>query len=66
MPPCNVGGFWVATMAFSLSGPLAGIRLFIGAYIGGKILKTEVLKALEKIEFTNVKEASPVTPKKLY
>lgn len=30
MPPCNVGGFWVATMAFSSSGPLSGIGLLIG------------------------------------
>lgn len=64
MPPCNVGGFWVATMAFSLSGPLAGIGLFIGAYIGGKILKTQVSKAVEIIDFNKAQKAEPVLSKK--
>lgn len=51
MPPCNVGGFWVATMALSLSGPLTAPGLLLGAFIGGKILQFQMHKALEKLDF---------------
>jgi hypothetical protein len=52
MPPCNIGGFWVATMAFSLSGPLSAVGLLLGAYVGGKILQYQMRKALQKLDFT--------------
>lgn len=63
MPPCNVGGFWVATMAFSLSGPLSGIGLLFGAYIGTKFLRIELNKALEKVDFHSASEVEPLKPK---
>lgn len=63
MPPCNVGGFWVATMAFSLSGPISGIGLLIGAYFGTKILKIELNKALKKVDFSLACESEAVKPK---
>ncbi|HEC98994.1 MAG TPA: hypothetical protein ENN18_01225 [Proteobacteria bacterium] len=52
MPPCNVGGFYSATMALSLSGPLAGISLLSGAYLGGLFLKRQAAQAAEEIDFT--------------
>ncbi|TDA70168.1 MAG: hypothetical protein D9V47_02690 [Clostridia bacterium] len=60
MPPCNVGGFWVATMAFSLSGPLAALGLLPGAYIGGRILQWQVQRAVAGIDFSLAPEARPV------
>lgn len=60
MPPCNVGGFWVATMALSLSGPLAALGLLPGAWVGGKILRRQVLKAVAEIDFTRAREGIPV------
>ncbi|BCV21954.1 hypothetical protein hamaS1_20230 [Moorella sp. Hama-1] len=52
MPPCNVGGFWVATMAFSLSGPLSAVGLLLGAYAGGSILQHQIRTALQKLDFS--------------
>jgi uncharacterized membrane protein YedE/YeeE len=52
IPPCNVGGFWVATMAFSLSGMLAAVGLLLGAYVGGKILRWPMERALQQIDFS--------------
>ncbi len=63
MPPCNVGGFWVATMAFSLSGPLAAIGLLLGAYVGGKILQGHIHRALLKVDFTQALEGEAVPPR---
>lgn len=54
MPPCNMGGFWVATMALSLSGPLSAIGLLAGAYIGGKFLRFEVRNEIAKIDFESL------------
>lgn len=59
MPPCNVGGFWVATMAFSLSGPLAAIGLLPGAYVGGKILQYNIRQALQELDFAKALKGEP-------
>ncbi len=52
-PPCNVGGFFSATMALSLSGPLMAIGLLFGAYIGGLYLRSHAKKASMEIDFTS-------------
>ncbi len=52
MPPCNMGGFWVATMALSLSGPLSAIGLLLGAYLGGIFLRYEMRRAVARVDFT--------------
>lgn len=62
MPPCNMGGFWTATMALSLSGPVAAIGLLAGAYVGGKVLRAEVRREIESINFDNLPSADPVRP----
>ncbi|MGI9953048.1 YeeE/YedE thiosulfate transporter family protein [Moorellaceae bacterium AZ2] len=59
MPPCNVGGFWVATMAMSLSGPLAAVGLLLGAYVGGRILQGHMRRAVLKIDFSRAAEGKP-------
>ena len=59
MPPCNMGGFWVATMALSLSGPLAGLGLLAGAYIGGKILRYEMRSAVARMDFSCAEPGRP-------
>src|SRR3989304_289281 len=51
MPPCNVGGFYSATMALSLSGPLTVLGLLPGAYVGGLLMKREAKKAVAAIDF---------------
>ncbi|GFN22141.1 YeeE/YedE thiosulfate transporter family protein [Thermanaeromonas sp. C210] len=60
MPPCNVGGFWVATMALSLSGPLSAVGLLLGAYVGGRILQGHIRKAVLKIDFHQAAVGPPV------
>lgn len=68
IPPCNVGGFWVATMAFSLSGMLTAVGLLPGAYVGAKILRRPMERALEKVDFSravtseNVRNAARKMP----
>ena len=63
MPPCNMGGFWVATMALSLSGPLSALGLLLGAYIGGKILRYEMTSAVAKMDFSFAEPGQPVVIK---
>ncbi|MBI4620369.1 MAG: YeeE/YedE family protein [Desulfobacterales bacterium] len=51
MPPCNVGGFYSATMALSLSGPLSVLGLLPGAYVGGLFLKHQAKKSADTVDF---------------
>ena len=60
MPPCNMGGFWVATMALSLSGPLSALGLLLGAYLGGKILRYEMACAVGPVDFRFAERGQPV------
>ncbi|WP_054936856.1 YeeE/YedE thiosulfate transporter family protein [Moorella stamsii] len=59
LPSCNLGGFWVATMTFSLRGPLAAIGLLLGAFAGGKILQYQMRKALQNVDFTRAFTGKP-------
>jgi len=59
MPPCNIGGFYSATMALSFSGPLAAIGLLIGAYIGGLFLKWQAQRAAEEVDFDSAPIGNP-------
>ena len=52
-PPCNVGGFFSATMALSLSGPLMAIGLLFGAYLGGLYLQSQAKKASMQVDFVS-------------
>jgi uncharacterized membrane protein YedE/YeeE len=52
-PPCNVGGFFSATMALSLSGPLMAIGLLFGAYLGGLYLQSHAKKACMQVDFAS-------------
>ncbi len=65
MPPCNVGGFYSATMALSLSGPVAVLGLIPGAYLGGLLLKRQVAEAAEDIDFDALPEGKPAVKKPL-
>ncbi len=60
MPPCNVGGFFSATMALSLSGPLAGIGLLIGAGLGGALLKYQAERSARAVNFRDAPRGQPV------
>lgn len=60
MPPCNVGGFYSATMALSLSGPVAAIGLLLGAYVGGLFLKWQVNRAANEVDFSVAPIGEPV------
>jgi hypothetical protein len=60
MPPCNVGGFYSATMALSLSGPLTVFGLLPGAYVGGLLMKWEARKAVAAIDFRSLPKGEPV------
>lgn len=60
MPPCNVGGFYSATMALSLSGPVAALGLLLGAYLGGLLLKWQAMKAAALVEFNDAPVDEPV------
>ena len=59
MPPCNVGGFYSATMALSLSGPLTVFGLLPGAYVGGLLMKWEANKAVAAIDFRSLPMGEP-------
>ncbi len=63
MPPCNMGGFWAATMALSLSGPLCAIGLLMGAYIGGKFLRYEMRQAVARMDFSFAENGQAVEVK---
>jgi len=52
MIPCNVGGFYTAIMALSLSGPVTVLGLLPGAYLGGLFLKRQVTKAADAVDFS--------------
>lgn len=62
MPPCNVGGFYSATMSLSLSGPLTVLGLLPGAYVGGLLLKRQTRQAMEVFSFESLPSgvAAPV------
>jgi uncharacterized membrane protein YedE/YeeE len=57
-PPCNVGGFFSATMALSLSGPLMAVGLLFGAYLGGLFLRSRAQKAVLEVDFTSAKRGT--------
>jgi uncharacterized membrane protein YedE/YeeE len=59
MPPCNVGGFYSATMSLSLSGPVAALGLLPGAYVGGLLLQYQTRKALAVFSFQGLERGSP-------
>jgi uncharacterized membrane protein YedE/YeeE len=59
MPPCNVGGFYSATMALSLSGPITVFGLLPGAYIGGLFMRWEARKAVEALNFADLPSGTP-------
>lgn len=60
MIPCNVGGFYTAIMALSLSGPVTVLGLLPGAYLGGLFLKRQVTKAAEAVDFNVAPADEPV------
>ncbi len=60
MPPCNVGGFYSATMALSLSGPVAAIGLLLGAYLGGIFLKWQAIRAATSVVFNDSTADEPI------
>lgn len=60
MPPCNVGGFYSATMALSLSGPLSAVGLLLGAYVGGLFLKRQAKEAVDALDFSTLPTGKPV------
>lgn len=60
MPPCNVGGFYSATMALSLSGPLSAVGLLLGAYVGGMFLKRQAKEAVEALDFSTLSAGEPL------
>lgn len=49
-PPCNVGGFGTAIMAFSLSGFLMAVGLVPGAYLGGRILLWQAVRSVSSLD----------------
>jgi uncharacterized membrane protein YedE/YeeE len=59
MPPCNVGGFYSATMSLSLSGPLTVLGLLPGAYVGGLLLKRQTRSALAQFRFEALETGTP-------
>ena len=59
MPPCNMGGFWCATMALSLSGPISGLGLLAGAWVGGLYLRHEMRSAVARMDFTSCSAGAP-------
>ena len=60
MPPCNVGGFYSATMAISLSGPLSAVGLLLGAYVGGLVLKRQAKESVEDLDFGALSVGEPL------
>jgi uncharacterized membrane protein YedE/YeeE len=63
MPPCNVGGFYTATMALSLSGPLTVLGLVPGAYVGGLLMKWQATRAVEALDFRALSVSAPAEKK---
>lgn len=63
-PPCNIGGFYSATMALSLSGMLMVVGLLFGAYVGGMFLKNQATKAAMEIDFSSAIEGAATIPAK--
>jgi uncharacterized protein len=63
MPPCNVGGFYSATMSLSLSGPLTVLGLLPGAYVGGLLLKYQTSGALAGFRFEDLAAGAPAVAK---
>jgi uncharacterized membrane protein YedE/YeeE len=59
MPPCNVGGFYSATMSLSLSGPLTVLGLLPGAWVGGLLLQYQTRKALDVFSFEALASGAP-------
>jgi hypothetical protein len=59
MPPCNVGGFYSATMSLSLSGPLTVFGLLPGAYVGGLLLQYQTRKAVGAFSFETLAKGVP-------
>jgi uncharacterized membrane protein YedE/YeeE len=59
MPPCNVGGFYSATMSLSLSGPLTVFGLLPGAYVGGLLLKRQTRSALAAFDYAALVPGTP-------
>lgn len=64
IPPCNVGGFYTATMALSLGGPLSALGLLIGEYVGGHFLKWQANQAVVSIDFSSVPIGKPLKESK--
>jgi len=60
MPPCNIGGFYTATMALSLSGPLTALGLVPGAYVGGLLMKWQATQAVAALDFSALPVGAPV------
>jgi len=59
MPPCNVGGFFSATMSLSLSGPLTVLGLLPGAWVGGLLLKRQTAQAMAEFSFETLDLGAP-------
>lgn len=57
-PPCNVGGFGTAVMAFSLSGYLMAVGLLGGAYLGGRILVWQAARAVAALDLAGARETA--------
>jgi len=60
-PPCNVGGFFSATMSLSLSGPVMAIGLLFGAYVGGLYLQAQAKKASMQVDFASAPKGLPAS-----
>ncbi|MHC4135881.1 MAG: YeeE/YedE thiosulfate transporter family protein [Planctomycetota bacterium] len=63
-PPCNVGGFYSATMALSLSGPLMACGLLLGAWVGGRYLRWRATSAAVAMDFAAAREGVPTVAKR--
>jgi hypothetical protein len=63
-PPCNVGGFYSATMALSLSGPLMACGLLFGAWVGGRFLQRRARSAALAMDFAGAREGTPTVAKR--
>lgn len=61
-PPCNVGGFFSATMALSLSGPVMAAGLLAGAYVGGRLLRARMERAARDVDFGRAGACSSLPP----
>lgn len=59
-PPCNVGGFFSATMALSLSGPLMAVGLLLGSYVGGLYMKRQMEREVAALDLGGAAAGVPV------